>query len=370
MRNLGILLLLLWTLPAYAQGIICGPWVQGATSTSAVIMWESSTITPGAVDYGTTAGLGLTQAPQVVTTVPARPGITDNQAIIQEAQITGLTAGTTYHYQVTSDGSSSAVRTFNTHSASTVFKFAANGHINALTSTKNNAAWSIITQYNPDFFILTGDIGALAANINYQQLMTKGADLVATKPFHTITGNHDVRTDSRYVNWFYNEFDNPVGDETFYTLQIRNIRFIFLRGSSIAETQIPEADFPKTWLTGILDAPTTADWTILVHDGNLYNDDNPALGFVSWFETLVNPYLGIIDAVISASGSTHGPMPNGLFAAGAFDDSVSLWEVDGTSMVVKRVQGTLGNVVFTTPLTTDPGGPVGEDPPSPCESTG
>jgi hypothetical protein len=72
----------------YTDGIIRGPYLQSATTSSVVIKWRTLQSTTSRVKYGTTAGNLLSQVDSTVTTRD------------HEVKITGLTANTTYFYQI------------------------------------------------------------------------------------------------------------------------------------------------------------------------------------------------------------------------------------------------------------------------------
>ena len=71
---LAALLLVPW--PGEAASLVAGPWLQAATETSIVIMWESSDTTAGLVEVGTTTGAGRTVRATVAVVPPATGGDT------------------------------------------------------------------------------------------------------------------------------------------------------------------------------------------------------------------------------------------------------------------------------------------------------
>src|SRR3972149_1210823 len=75
-----------------APTITKGPYLQNARANSIVIMWETSESSTSRVDYGPTMRYGQS----VVNSSSLR---------IHEVTVTGLAADTTYHYKVTSTGS-------------------------------------------------------------------------------------------------------------------------------------------------------------------------------------------------------------------------------------------------------------------------
>ena len=117
------MLLLLWATPSLAA-IVAGPWLQAATQTQMVVMWESSDNLAGAVDYGATTAYGTTVASTRVTVAPTADGTgTDTPAILHTVRLTGLAANTLYHYRVISGATTGADFTFRTHKASGTWRF-------------------------------------------------------------------------------------------------------------------------------------------------------------------------------------------------------------------------------------------------------
>ena len=70
--------------------VITGPSASNITGTSATISWSTNVTTDGVLNYGTTPAYGLSAADL--------SGFVTSHAV----NLSGLTAGTTYHYQVTS----------------------------------------------------------------------------------------------------------------------------------------------------------------------------------------------------------------------------------------------------------------------------
>ena len=64
----------------FAATIKAGPWLQAATQTSIVIMWETDVSLPGKVEYGLSTGYGELRAPNTplfllpTTTLARTPG--------------------------------------------------------------------------------------------------------------------------------------------------------------------------------------------------------------------------------------------------------------------------------------------------------
>ncbi len=98
---LGLALLL--PTPALAEGITSGPWLQRSTPSETWVLWEGDG--DAVVEWGPTAGLGHEAA------------MTLTEGDIHHAQLTGLDAGTRYHYRLRHEDGTTDKLTFTTPSA-------------------------------------------------------------------------------------------------------------------------------------------------------------------------------------------------------------------------------------------------------------
>jgi|GEM_PF-586407 len=85
------ILLCLVIYPSRAQTILIQPYLQNATPTSIVIMWETNTNTESIIQYGLTPILGSSTSGTTITT----PGNT----ILHTVSLAGLMPGTRYYYK-------------------------------------------------------------------------------------------------------------------------------------------------------------------------------------------------------------------------------------------------------------------------------
>lgn len=79
-----------------ATTIQAGPWLQAATETSIVVMWETDTHTNGAVHYGETTAYGRSVRSSAKRIAPTSVS-GDTRAVLHEVKLTGLRPGTRYH---------------------------------------------------------------------------------------------------------------------------------------------------------------------------------------------------------------------------------------------------------------------------------
>ena len=100
---------LLFCFPALAAGQVISPNPAVAVFvTGAYVTWTTSSAGTSHVDYGTTTGYGSTQSTVTNTTLSV------SGYIRHDAVLTGLSAGTTYHYKVTTGSTESSDFTFTT----------------------------------------------------------------------------------------------------------------------------------------------------------------------------------------------------------------------------------------------------------------
>jgi calcineurin-like phosphoesterase family protein len=173
------------------------------------------------VEYGTDSAFGA---------AAAAPGQTAHHAVT----LTGLAAGTLYHYRVAGAGRILAEG----HSFSTArgeedprFTFAVLGD-----SGKGNGAQYAVAErikaIRPDFVLHTGDVvyPAGAARHFDDRYFRPYRDLIATTPFFLSLGNHDVATANgqAYLDAFPLPSNNPAGTKRYYSFEYGNARFIAL----------------------------------------------------------------------------------------------------------------------------------------------
>ena len=294
------LLVLLVALCGTARAdIVSGPWLQAATTTQMVVMWESSDTAAGSVAYGLTASYGSSVTSTRVTVPATAPTTgTDVAVNLHTVRLTGLAANTLYHYRVTSGAATSVDFTFRTHKTSGTWRFVhmSDAHRFRLTYTKQTR--DAIKAYNPDYIINAGDLTEDSLNLHFRDFMQQGATLFNTIVHYSVKGNHDDRTWTTFNSWLYNGQVGAAswgscftGDcENFYSFDIGPIHFV-----GIDDNQ-RQVDYPAgavDWITSDL-ASSTAQWKIV------FMKHNPA---ITWTE----------------SGSTNAQFLMPIFTTGGVD---------------------------------------------------
>jgi acid phosphatase type 7 len=122
------------------------PYVQGVTTSSAVICWVSEGPNAGVVEYGETPELGRKEA-------DARVG--GRHAVV----LTGLEPGSTYHYRVEGVGGSPATGCFRTAPGGedSRFSFAVVGDSGS-GGKGQLAVVGLLGRLKPDLILHTGDV--------------------------------------------------------------------------------------------------------------------------------------------------------------------------------------------------------------------
>ena len=295
---LSCVVLLLWAAPSLAT-IVSGPWLQAATQTQMVVMWESSDNAAGAVDYGPTTSYGTNVASTRVTVAATADGTgTDVAVILHTVRLTGLTANTLYHYRVTSGAAVSVDYTFRTHKASGTWRFIhmSCAHRWRLSYTKESR--DAIKAYNPDYIIMAGDATENATNLHFRDYFQQDNGLFRSIPHYAAKGNHDDRTWTTFNSWFYNGQTGAAswggcftGDcENYYSFDIGPVHFVGIDNNQRQQDYQAGA---VDWIIADL-ASSTAQWKVV------FMKANPA---ITWTE--------------SASTNAQFLMP--IFEAGGVD---------------------------------------------------
>ena len=301
--------------PSWAA-IVTGPWLQAATQTQMVVMWESSDNTAGSVDYGLTTSYGTNVASTRVTVAAAVDGTgTDTAAIIHTAVLTGFTANTLYQYRVTSGASVGSNFTFRTHKASGTWRIVHVSDIHAWLLSYTRAAGASILAYNPDYIIVSGDLANTSTNNDYRRFFQMDGGLFRTKVFYSAKGNHDDRTWTHYTSWFYNGQTGGAdwGDcfasdcENYYSFDIGPVHFV---GIDANQRQIDYQAGAVDWIEDDL-AASTAQWKLV------FMKPQPA---ITWTESastnaqFLMPIFttGGVDLVMTGGGGHHARLLHGM----------------------------------------------------------
>jgi purple acid phosphatase-like protein/calcineurin-like phosphoesterase family protein len=241
-----------------AQTILIQPYLQHATPTSIVIMWETNTNTQSTIQYGLTQSLGNTASGTTLTT----PGNT----ILHTVTLTGLTPATRHYYKAITDAWQSNVFDFVTPplrnseanvnlvlmsdmqkdgSNPTIFSNLINTSLLPYIATEYGSPLSDHLQ----MAILPGDV--VDAGNTFSQwkndFFNPGEVLWRSVPSYPAIGNHEANSQN-YFN-YYNLPPNgtPGYLEHWYYHDYSNIRVISINSNPAYRLQVQ-----LDWLDSIL----------------------------------------------------------------------------------------------------------------------
>ena len=213
--------------------IVVGPFLQSATPTSIMVVWETTSEAESRVDYGTTPALGQT----------AYGSVADGFAgsLIHETLITDLDPDTYYYYRASTAGTASAVLHFRTPplpSSEMPFRFLAysdtqNDGANPAKHSEivNDGMIDFVTEsFGPDMsdevaFVLHAGDFVVAGSVYSQwktQFFDEAQDLLQYTPLYPVLGNHEQDsinyfkyfslpkngTAGFYGHWYYVDYSN------------------------------------------------------------------------------------------------------------------------------------------------------------------
>jgi MYXO-CTERM domain-containing protein len=219
-----------------APGQIHLSW-QGPTDTTMTVSWRS-TASSGTVEYGPTAAHGQS----VGASSTAYQG-----SYLHQAQITGLTPGTTYHYRCGTGGDWSSDSTFGTASNTGSYRYAAYGD-----SRSDDAARALVRAAvqarQPAFSVHTGDFVA-HGNVQSQwdTWFSTMEPLLAVSPLMGAIGNHEELAPNYYAQFAFPSHTpaTAVEGEAYYSFNYDTTHFIALSTEHDPKVGDPQHDWLK-----------------------------------------------------------------------------------------------------------------------------
>jgi predicted phosphodiesterase len=232
------------------------PYLQFATKTSIIILWETDEASSSVVEY----------AEEYPLKEKAEKKGTDK---MHKVELTGLKPQTNYFYRVVSKTASgleiaSEVYTFQTAvNDSTAFAFAVFG------DTQNNIEiWGKLAkmgwQERPNFAIHLGDIVGHGSKKSewVDEFFAPGNVFMSRFPVYSCIGNHEGNDDN-----YYKYMANPEGS-TYYTYTYGNTQFFVIN----TNFEVTKGSDQYNWLEWAL-AKSTAKWKIAYHHHPPYTSD-------------------------------------------------------------------------------------------------
>ncbi|MHC4716283.1 MAG: Calx-beta domain-containing protein, partial [Planctomycetota bacterium] len=274
-------------------GTIMGPYLQAMAADSVYVLMETDSTDDVIVDYGLTTAYGS----QAVTESYVATQAPNN---MHNVKLTGLSAGTLYHYRVSVDGGGTwtADNTFTTAVApGTDFTFAWAGDVQGSGAPDWDTAILAIETYNPAFLIQGGD--AVQAGDNYTQweddfFNAEFEAFVDGTPFYSAVGNHD--------GWGWSLTDEflqfPSPGDPYYSFDYGDVHFLMLTGAVSTSNGSPQWNFAVNDLQN-----STARWKIVYNHVGAYvgGGHGEQADFIDMATNIFEPYG--VDVMLS--GHNH-----------------------------------------------------------------
>ncbi len=240
------------------------PYLQFGTRTGMTVMWETSKLSMGEVQFGETSACSQSFGATAFAT-------------IHELRLEGLKPGSQYFYRTVSTAKGapgnqplvSEVKTFQTDSGSgAAFAFA------IISDTQGNpevagALAEMAWGHRPNFLLLPGDLvstgGVKSQWVN--EFFASMEPLVSRVPFFPVLGNHEQNA-SNYYN--YASLPEP---EYYYTFSYGNAQFFMVDTNKKCDPKSEQ----YLWLDKEL-AQSSAQWKFVCHHHPPYSSDENDYG--------------------------------------------------------------------------------------------
>lgn len=257
--------LLILSVNGKTQSIVVKPYLQDAEPTSMTIMWEVDVAESGQVNYGIDP-FSLDDVQTSTTQVGS------GSSEIHTADITGLSAGKKYYYQVSLDnGETSTLYSFITPSNAAANK---STQLIAISDMQRDGSQpgkfkeiveegiipiitsEIGTEINDlEAVLIPGDLVVTGGNYSLwnSQFFSQSDSLFPYVPVYPVLGNHEYQGSGGFDNFmrYFNLPENGAAglEEECWYKDISNVRIIGLNSNSGAADQDAQLD----WLGDILD---------------------------------------------------------------------------------------------------------------------
>ncbi len=220
------------------------PYLQHTTQTSTIIAWRTEADADTLIEYGTTPLLG---------SVAGNPGAREKAHAVE---LTGLVAGTTYYYRVSSAGQPVTLReTFRTAPPANVsdFSFLAFGD-SGTASPEQLALGRLMAAEQADFAIHTGDViypyGGLGNAVGeYNDRFFRPYEgFLGRLPMFPVIGNHDLIAllGQPFKDVFFlPDNGSSIGRELYFSFEWGDAKFIALESTGLF--LVPVGDHAR-WL--------------------------------------------------------------------------------------------------------------------------
>lgn len=225
-------------LPARANGIAKGPYLQNPTQTEITVCWVSDSDSLGTLEYTKVSGGAPQQA------------VESRASTYHKVHLMNLSAYTRYDYKITCDGAVGMGHFITTAKPNQPFKFIAYGD----TRTQPKIHASVLQSmalFKPDFVIQSGDLVANGEDESQWKVFWETASsFMSNVPYYPALGNHE-RNGSPYFKYF------DVKNE--YSFDFGNAHFVALDTNKRPSEQAAQEE----WLKKDLAAHKDATWRVV-----------------------------------------------------------------------------------------------------------
>ncbi|MBK8829902.1 MAG: fibronectin type III domain-containing protein [Saprospiraceae bacterium] len=238
-----VLACLVTAFPLTSQTILVQPYLQLATPTSMVVMWETNTNTETIVQYGVTPSLGSSASGTTLVTL--------NATVLHTSSLTGLSPATRYYYKAKTGSWQSAIYDFVTppnRDSEASFNIVLMSDMQKDGSNPNIFANLINTSLLPyidssygtplsdhlQMAVLPGDV--VDNGNDYGQwkndFFDPGQALWRSVPCYPAIGNHEVNSQNYFNYYTLPENGTPGYLEHWYYHDYSNVRVISINSNS------------------------------------------------------------------------------------------------------------------------------------------
>jgi hypothetical protein len=218
---LGCVFLVAGGVRALGAGFENRPYLQNPGKAQMTVMWSSRSGSTCVLKYGIGAPVTAVNVDPSITTYDA--GATGDQTEhIFEHQLTGLTAGTEYAYEVTCDGEtlSGTFRTF--PESDPDFTFIAYGDTRSQPG-EHSQVTARFAQHEPKFVLHSGDMLGSGEYQNWKPwFFDPLSEVIRDVPICPVPGNHEADEVS------YRKVMSLPGNERWYSFDYGNCHFVML----------------------------------------------------------------------------------------------------------------------------------------------
>ncbi|MCB9612241.1 MAG: metallophosphoesterase [Sandaracinus sp.] len=329
MRSFVVLVLALVALPAAAQEITIRPYVQDVGTTSAWILWETTTGEESRVEWGPTEALGMEASGG------AHPSTGAHR--VHEVALTGLSPSTRYHYVVHTGGATAGPFHFTTKSddRETSFRMIAvsdmqhdESHPEVWGEVIHDGILAFLAEETarPDdglaFLLVPGDLVDRGSEHTQwiERFFAPAADLLAYVPAYPTLGNHEADTHFYYDYFRLPQDESHPDPDRYWRFDHGNVRMIGLDSNLLLLFGAQEAFFDEALVDACSDDAIDFVFVAMhhAHHSELWPDGEA--GFASTAVTRVDRFsreCGKPAAMFY--GHTHG------YARGGSRDVPHLW---------------------------------------------